>query len=323
MSRSVWSLMLCFLALVVCGLTGSVRSEGLWGSISPINVGGFLFAPGSQSASTSETPAPEPAEAEAPFSFGQALEQVAESALGEGQSQAGSGTTADIPTAVGTIPLIAKSPKSDLGRQLWQARISIAGDAKHSESKNALQRIIEEISSVDFGFRQQVPEPLIVVEPIRETDPNETLPAKEMSQEAEPVKSEYKLPYRQVTDATLQSLKSLSQHPEQLQNPFELGEILFSSHCLAEAAKCYQEAISRMTAGETGQALDMAWMLFQTGNCLREDDPAAAIQMYEQLIAQHPASPWASLAKVKSELVGWYLKDTPDKLIDECKVPTL
>ncbi len=222
-----------------------------------------------------------------------------------------------------TAPLIAKSPKTDLSRQLWQARINIADDAKHSESKNKLRRIIREIRSVGFRPRRQAPAPVIVVEPIRKTEPNEITPAKETPQENESGKIEHKLPYTPVSDETLQVLKSLLQNPEQLHNPLELAEILFDSHCLKEAAICYRQALNSMTAGETGQDRDGAWMLFQIGNCLRDDDPATAIQAYEQLIDQHPDSPWAPLAKARSELVDWYLKDAPDKLIDESKLPTL
>ncbi len=322
MSRSVWSLKLCFLVVIVCILTAPVRAEGLWEDIYPFNVGGFSFAPGSQSVNTSGMPE----QPDAPFGIEQPLGQVAELALDDGQSQTGSNTAADIAAQIDTTPshpLIAKSPKTDLTRQLWQARISISGDTKHSESKNELRQIIREINSVEFKPRQQAPEPLIVVEPIRKTDPNETASDKGMPQEDESGKIEHKLPYRRVTDGTLQVLTSLSQHPEQLHNPLELGEILFNSHCLKEAAKCYQEAINRITAGETGQARDVAWLLFQTGNCLREDDPATAIQMYERLIAEYPDSPWAALAKAKSELVDWYLKDAPEALIDECKLPAL
>ena len=221
--------------------------------------------------------------------------------------------------AIPSHPLIAKSPKTDPSRQLWQARITVAEDTKTGESKTELQRIMKEISSIDFPSRQQTPAPLIAIEPIRKTDPNETATDKGIPQEDEPGKIEYKLPYRRVSDETLEVLKSLSQHPEKLHNPLELGEILFSSHCLKEAAKCYQEAINRMTDGGSGQTRDAAWLLFQTGNCLRQDDPETAIKMYEQLIADHPDSPWAPLAEAKSELVGWYVKDAPDKLIDEYK----
>ncbi len=321
MSRSVWSHKLCFLVLIVCIVTAPVRAEGLWEDIYLFNSGGFGFAPGSQSASTSDMPE----ETDAPFDIGQALEQVAESALEEGQSQTGS-RDADVAAEVGKTPshpLIAKSPKTDVSRQLWQARINISGDTKHDESKNELRRIIREVSSIEFEPRQQAPEPLIVVEPIGKADPNETASDKGMLRVDESGKIEDKLPYRRVSDETLQVLKSLSQHPEQLHNPLELGEILFSSNCLKEAAKCYQEALDRMTAGETGQARDGAWLLFQTGNCLWEDDPATAMQMYGQLIAQYPASPWAALGQAKSELVDWYLKDAPETLIDECKLPAL
>lgn len=322
MSSSVWSLKLCFLVLIVCILTAPVRAEGLWQNVFPFNVGEISLEPGSQSANTSDMPE----QADAPFAGARPLEQVAEPALDDGQSHLPGSTTADIPADVGATPsppLIAKSPKTDLSRQLWQARINVVGDTKHSESKNELRRIIREISSVGFRPRRQDPVPLIVVEPIRKTEPDEIAPTKETPQENESGKIEHRLPYRPVSDETLQVLKNLSQEPEQLHNPLELAEILFGSHCLKEAAICYRQALNRMTAGETGQARDVAWLLFQIGNCLRGDDPATAIKTYGQLIDQHPDSPWASLAKAKSDLVDWYLKDAPDKLIDESKLPTL
>lgn len=305
MSRSVWSLELCTAVLIICILTGPVCAEGVWGSIYPFNVSGFSLAPGGQS------------------SIGSDMPERAEAALGVRQSQAGSGRTADIGADVGRTPFLAKSPTTDLSRQLWQARISTTGDRKPSKSKNELQRIISEVGSVDFKPRKQAPEPLIVIEPIRKADPNETAPDKEIPQEDESVTIKPKPAYGQVTDETLKVLKNLSQQPEKLGNPLELGEILFRSHCLKEAAKCYREAISRMTEGESEHDRDMAWVLFQTGNCLRRDDPAAAMQMYGQLIANYPDSPWASLAEAKNALVGWYVKDTPNKLIDESKQPTL
>ncbi len=216
--------------------------------------------------------------------------------------------------------LIAKSPTTYLSRQLWQARISASKDRNPSQSKNELRQIIRQINSIEFKPQDQTPKPLIVVEPIQKAEPNEISPDTEMPQEQEPSKIERKLPYEQVTDQTLQIFKSLSQHPDQLHNPFKLAEILFNSRRLREAAKCYQEALNRMTTNETDQLGNRAWLLFQIGNCLRNDDPPTAMQMYRQLIAEHPNSPWADLAKAKSKLIDWCLKDKPNALINECKL---
>ena len=216
--------------------------------------------------------------------------------------------------------LIAKSSTTDLGRQLWQARISTSKDRKPSQSKNELRQIIRQINSVEFKPPDQTPEPLIVVELIRKAEPNEISSDTKMPQEQGPGKIERKLPYKQVTDQTLQIFKNLSQHPGQLHNPFELAEVLFRSGRLKEAAECYKEALNRMTTSETNQLADRAWILFQTGNCLRHIDRPTAMQMYKQLIVEYPDSPWTDLAKVKSKLIDWYLKDKPNALINDRKL---
>ena len=56
---------------------------------------------------------------------------------------------------------------------------------------------------------------------------------------------------------------------------------------------------------------------------LRDIDPPTAVEMYEQLIAEYPNSPWADLAKARTKLIDWYLKDKPDTLINERKSQAL
>jgi len=218
----------------------------------------------------------------------------------------------------GSLP-IAQSSNNHPARQLWQARISISHIEK-AESKNELQRIIEQIRSVEFEPREEVSKPVIVVEPGPTTEPNETSSAIEAPQEQEERKIKLKLPYEPVTDQTLQMLKSMLQHPERLHNPFELGEVLFLSGHLKDAAICYQEALSRSPASagdKAGPTRNRAWILFQIGNCLRDDDLPTAMKMYKQLIAEYPDSPWVDLAKAWSKLIDWYQKDNPRVLIVE------
>lgn len=236
----------------------------------------------------------------------------------------------------GSLP-IAQSSNNHLAHQLWQANISIANVEK-AESKNELQRIIEQIRSVEFEPREEVPKTVIVVEPAPTTEPNETSSAIEAPQEHEKKKIELRLPYEPVTEQTLQMLKSLLQHPERLHSPFELGELLFLSGPLKDAAICYQEALSRCSPNKADpnqkpqqdanapdavsktrmfSTRNRAWILFQIGNCLRDDDLPTAMKMYSQLIAEYPDSPWTDLAKARSKLIDWYQKDNPGVLITE------
>jgi uncharacterized protein with HEPN domain len=41
--------------------------------------------------------------------------------------------------------------------------------------------------------------------------------------------------------------------------------------------------------------------------------------MYQQLLTEYPNSPWAALATARNNLIAWYLKDEPLKLIAEVK----
>jgi len=223
-------------------------------------------------------------------------------------------------------------PNRLLVRQLWQARISVAKDEKDKKSKNELQRLIEQIRSVKFQPQNETSAPVISVEPVPATEPNETLSDKEAPEEerkkkeieSEPGTPSYNklqsrnlLLYEPVSAQTLQMLENLAQHPDQLNNPFELGEVLFLSGHLKEADVFYQIALNLRSADEAGSAQDGAWILFQIGNCLRDDDPPTAMKMYRELITEYPDSPWTDLAKAQDKLIDWYQKDKPRMLITE------
>ena len=213
---------------------------------------------------------------------------------------------------------------SRLGRQLWRTRISVPGGEKDNRSKSELKRLIEQIRSIEFKPPKQAAEPVIILEPVARPgrEPNPDLSGSDVEVKEEPEKKtiESRLPYEPVTDQTLQMLGSIAQHLDQLDSPFELGEVLFFSSRLKEAAVFYQEALRRKSPDKTGSDQDRAWILFQIGNCLRDDDLPTAKKMYRQLIAEYPNSPWVDLAKAREELIDWYQKDKPRILIAECQL---
>jgi len=208
--------------------------------------------------------------------------------------------------------IVGKTPVS-IGSQLWRDRIIAPENKNDNTSKDELKKLIEQIRSVEFK-QQKIPEPVIVVKPAPAAEPNKTSLGVLAKKEPEP-----NLPYKPVADQTLQMLKSKSQHPEQVTNPFQLAEILFLSGHVKEAAAFYQEALNRIDPNDASAAEDRAWILFQMGNCLRKDDLPAATKMYRQLVAEHPNSPWTELAKTIEKLADWYQKDKPKELIAEFK----
>lgn len=228
-----------------------------------------------------------------------------------------------------------KDPNSRFLYRLWQTRIATPGAKEDKKSKKELKQIIEQIHSVEFEAKEQPPQPVIVVEPAPKTEPGEVLSFAEVPveviEESEEKQAEPKpetpfydesqkgtpLPYEPVTRQTLQTLEDLSQHLDHLDNPLELGEVLFLSGNLKEAVAVYQTALACKRADDVSSAQDKAWILFQIGNCLRDDNLPMAMEAYRQLITEYPDSLWTDLAKARHKFIDWYQKDKPRMLIDE------
>ena len=214
-------------------------------------------------------------------------------------------------------------PNSHFKRRLWMAEFNMAEGEKDMVTKNELRRIIEQIRSVDLALRKETFEPPVVPDVVPIHEPNEPHePDEDISEDAKlQQKKEEKpgLTNGLVTNKTLQKIRNLSKNPGNLNNPFELGETLFLSGYLKEAEIFYREALKRKSPDDPGSARDRAWILFQIGNCLRNEDRPEAIKFYGQLITEYPKSPWKELAQARRALLDWYLKDEPRKLITERK----
>jgi len=215
--------------------------------------------------------------------------------------------------------ITSRDPKNINGLELLQAEITIAKDEKDTKSRDQLKQIIEQIRSVEFGLQKQAPAPVIVPEKAPVIEPNETVTEVPVQKEEARQAIESRPQYGPITEKTLQMLKTLAQDSEKLANPLELGEILFVSGNLKEAAMFYREALKRKDPNDVSLSWDRAWILFQIGNCLRNEDLPAAAKAYQQLLTEYSNSPWADLAKARSNLIAWYLKDDPVKLIAEVK----
>ena len=107
--------------------------------------------------------------------------------------------------------------------------------------------------------------------------------------------------------------------PELLDNPFELGEILFNAGRLNQAALCYSQALTQIDPNQPDPTEKRPWILFQIGGCLRKDDPTKALEAYSQLISEHAGSLWTDLAKTHVNIITWYQQDKPRILIEESR----
>jgi tetratricopeptide (TPR) repeat protein len=208
--------------------------------------------------------------------------------------------------------------------QLLRAQISVIDvqkDKQSKESRSKLNQLIEQVRSVRFGAEQKQDAPpsaasanTAVAKPpkkIPETQGRHEDANKPIEPESRP---------EQVTAGTLQTLEKLLQHPEKIHDPLDLGEVLFSSGNLKDAAAFYREALKRIDPNNPSASGDRAWILFQIGNCLRTSDRPAASKVYAQLQTEYPQSPWAGIAGAEGKLINWYLKDDPGALMGPDKV---
>jgi tetratricopeptide (TPR) repeat protein len=215
----------------------------------------------------------------------------------------------------------ATDPNSNFKKELLRIELNMPEVEKEEITKSELRKMIEQIRSIDIAISKEVFEPVVVPNEVPKNEPNEPNEAALKKDVEEKLKKEkvkkQSSSNGMVSSQTLEILKKLSQDPNNLENPFELGETLFLSGYMKEAVIFYREALKRENPEKANFARNRAWILFQIGNCLRDGDKPEAIKVYGQLITEYPNSPWKELAEVRKALMDWYLKEEPGKLIKE------
>ena len=206
-------------------------------------------------------------------------------------------------------------------RHLLQSDIAPVTNEKDRKKSDELKSLIEQIRAVKIQPQEQIPvlvaAPKII--PADEPEPNEVPSVTEKPATPEKTNIEPILPYNPISGETLQKLRSLSQNPQQIDEPLELGELLFHSGYYKEAVLFYREALRRTGLNSPDTVTDRAWILFQIANCLRNSDMPEAVRTYGQLISEFPNSFWADMALIQNQFIAWYQKDEPQKLINENK----
>lgn len=227
-------------------------------------------------------------------------------------------TTAELAESISVIPIDPNSPQQ---RQLWSAEISAAETGADETSKNELSRMIEMIRSVTFEPNKKVDEPADMFAKVRPAEPYEppvdTAAGAKEEKGQKPMAPKPRLPFEPVSEQTLQVLRALSKNPANVDDPFELGETLFLSGNMQEAAVFYIEALNRIEPNDVDPAGNRAWILFQAGNSLRNSDMQTAMKMYTLLLTEYPDSIWAQVGRAQVQFLDWYLKSEPQKLIAE------
>ncbi|MBM4019174.1 MAG: hypothetical protein FJ288_12750 [Planctomycetes bacterium] len=175
-------------------------------------------------------------------------------------------------------------------RDLASAAIT-APDAARAEP-SSLDRAIERLRGIQFKPRGEPPAD-DGGSPAQAAPPAAPLPAAPKMPRAEPTKAPAAAPNPALA---LDELNRLT--PEQVPNPVALADTLYLAGRCDEAFIFYERAAS-------GQAPDeaKAWAVFQMANCRRASDPAAAAALYKRVAAEHPKTPWASIAALQDRVI--------------------
>ena len=183
-----------------------------------------------------------------------------------------------------------------------------------------LQKIIEQLQCIELKPNKQTADSKPAV-----NDTQTSLAADVASDdvsEHNQIKTAADSPYEKLHSRTLEIIEQALQQPKSVNNSFELAEILFLSNHLKSAGVFYQQALKATDPNEPDPTHNREWIMFQTGNCLRDTDPNGAIEVYTMQISQYPDSPWSQLAKTRIELINWLKTNSPQTLINTDKPKT-
>ncbi len=205
-------------------------------------------------------------------------------------------------------------------RRILQDRITSLGQSSDDESKSELQKMLEQIRLVEFRKEERTDDSVTVTKKVTSDKPDEAKseqqkPGEQVSQKAQPQIEQSQAEI--LSEKILQVFNELSEDLSKLENPVELADILYLGGRLKEAAIVYRQAINRIDGEETDAFGDGAWILFQLGNCLRDEDPAEARKFYREMISRYPECPWVDLAKAEDELLGWLEKENLKALLKD------
>jgi tetratricopeptide (TPR) repeat protein len=209
---------------------------------------------------------------------------------------------------------------------MWRSWISAPGVKNDIKNQTELEQLINQVLSIELEPQKPpvkpVPpakplSPIPPAEPAPLIEPNEKPIATEPPEEPKYTKAEPNLPSQPVATQTLQLVKQLVQHPDRVEYPFELAEVLSSNGNTLEAAAFYKEALKRKSTDEAWLASNKAWTLLQIANCLRYSDIAVAKQMYQQVVVECPDSLWTDLARTQYEIINWYETENPSALVSD------
>ncbi|MFW6133310.1 MAG: tetratricopeptide repeat protein [Planctomycetota bacterium] len=192
-------------------------------------------------------------------------------------------------------------------RELWRESIAAPPDATDADTRDHLAEAIRRLRVLRLGTARAVAGETA-------TQPAEDAGARtggRSGASAQTGTDEATTRPSRLDAATLETLRT-EVAADSVADPLALADMLFKGGHLQTAAAFYRIALRRDPAPD-----ERAWILLQTGNCLRRTDPGAARAAYKRVAAEHADSTWAPMAEAYEALLAWRSRARPDDLLAE------
>lgn len=195
---------------------------------------------------------------------------------------------------------------ADVRRKLRRTGILSIQNTEMSR-KELLQKSIDQVKALEFPKPKQI---------ISEIKPVQKAMLKEVSSQPAPVMST-KQQGRQDREKHKKELllKILEDNPENIVNPLDVAESLFSTGNLKDAAKFYQLALQRSNTDK--QDPDRPWILLQLANCIRHTSAERAYNIYQELIDEYSNSYLVSTARAQQLTISWFKENKPITVLEK------
>lgn len=203
---------------------------------------------------------------------------------------------AQTPPAEQADPILQSAQRNRVALQTLDVQPSAA------QSSDDLQNLIRQLNSISLPGRRSHPEDVGEIE-----KPAATSPRSPASQPAASRPATQPAPDRDDVHQLLARLDELPPDPRRLAL---LGDALFQGGHEEVASAVYQRAATLETDGE-----NLAWLVYQQGNCLRRSDPQAALDAYARVLQKFPQSPWTQAANLQAQVLRWRVVNRPQEVI--------
>ncbi len=174
-----------------------------------------------------------------------------------------------------------------LKKQIFEEDYKLFEKDPNDQSRGELDDLVKELNALTFQSN--------MIRPIEKVEPNMV----DINEPAEVnvIVEEFKLD------------ENFKPDPNNVIELVGLADILYKDKLYANAGLYYKTALEKIESQQKGDLKQMAWILFQLGNCNKDDNPKEAFKYYDKLSVKFPGSKWAEICATQKKITELRIKE--------------